>query len=151
MMFIHGSSWLFQCCRMITKLVICFFSSLALLCDCSACIHQQFKGCSLKFVLYHGLLLHLTRFCRRGSKRKLHFESDLSFLGFTPLFPSCSPSKVFSLYTGKGFLQLYAGLCFGGGGFFVAFCLFVCFSGFVFLLPVFKSFFDSVFHSMLNK
>lgn len=87
---------------MITNLVICFFSSLALFCDCSACIHQQFKGCSLKFVLYHSLLLHLTWFCRRASKRKLLLKSDLSFLVFTPLFPSCSPSKVFSLHTGKG-------------------------------------------------
>lgn len=87
---------------MITNLVICFFSSLALFCDCSACIHQQFKGCSLKFVSYHSLLLHLTWFCRRASKRKLLLKSDLSFLFFTPLFPSCSPSKVFSLHTGKG-------------------------------------------------
>lgn len=69
---------------MITKLVICFFSSLALLCDCSACIHQQFKGCSLKFVLYHSLLLRHTWFCRRGSERKSvipgFFYSPLSFL-----------------------------------------------------------------------
>lgn len=76
------------------------FPSLALLCDCSACIHR-FKGCSLKFVLYHCLLLHLTWFCRRGSKRKLHWKSSLQFLFFIPSFLPVLPPKFFPYILGK--------------------------------------------------
>lgn len=144
MMLILGSSWLFSVAGWLQSLSSAIFSSLALLCDCSACIHQQFKGCSLKFVLYHTLLLHLTWFCRRRSKRKLHLKSNPSFLVFTPLFPSGPPSKVFSLYTGKGkgsfFLQPLTALCF------------VLFGFYFFFITSFQGvFWLSVFHPMLKE
>lgn len=90
-MFTHGSSWLFSIAGWLQSLSSAFF----LLLHSFVIVLRAFISCSLKFVLYQNLLLHLTWFCRRGSKRKLHlkveyvisvFYSPLSFLFSLPSF-----------------------------------------------------------------